>query len=182
MMERNRAASSSEALKPFVPMQVGFDDWMSWCSTLADGSDCSVGRYANSLFDERARHLIPTARERFADFITAIPVHPRDHRADRPGPSKRYFACSRRPRDRAWRTQCASARRKCAHWSFPRCCSGRRIRGSRQRGVRDVAKGFAVRLGLGGVIALYEQIKNIFKELCVFSVMALAHHASNPHM
>ncbi|AUC99143.1 hypothetical protein CWS35_36535 [Bradyrhizobium sp. SK17] len=69
LRERGRAASSDEVLRPFVPIPVGFDDWMSWCSTLTDGDDCSVGQYANRLFDERARHLLLTARERSSSSI-----------------------------------------------------------------------------------------------------------------
>lgn len=64
LRERSRAASSGEALSPFVPISITYDGWLSWCSTLAKGDDCSVSRYANSLFDERARHLIMTARQR----------------------------------------------------------------------------------------------------------------------
>lgn len=47
-----------------MPIPIGFEDLMAWRSTLTDGDDCSVGQYANHLFDERARHLLLTARER----------------------------------------------------------------------------------------------------------------------
>ncbi|MBN8596516.1 MAG: hypothetical protein J0L78_02455 [Planctomycetes bacterium] len=65
MQERAACAAAADAIRPFVPITVGHDGWLTWCRTNAKTPSIrALAEYANSLFEQRIRAVFGAARER----------------------------------------------------------------------------------------------------------------------
>lgn len=63
--ERAACAAATDALRPFVPISVSHDEWLTWCRARAMTTSMgTLAAYANDLFEQRVRAVISAARER----------------------------------------------------------------------------------------------------------------------